>query len=294
MAFEIQGLNKTFGEYKAVNDLNIRVEEGGILGMLGRNGAGKTTTIRMILDLIKPDSGQILWNNRPFSKKDLSIGYLPEERGLYPKMNVVEQLVYFGKLDGMPANLAKRHALQWLEKLEMTPHLKKKTEELSKGNQQKIQLISAILHNPEFIILDEPFSGLDPVNAEMLKNVVLELIAQRKTIIFCSHQMDSVETFCEEICIMKNGQLVLSGALSDIKKSYQYKYMTLQTEGDIEPILKEKNFNFEKVNRTFMIKVNDGEDAFSLLEDIKTKQYIRDVSIKEPSLHQIFVEKAGA
>ncbi|MFB5090411.1 ATP-binding cassette domain-containing protein [Bacillus cereus] len=294
MAFEIQGLNKTFGEYKAVNDLNIRVEEGGILGMLGRNGAGKTTTIRMILDLIKPDSGQILWNNRPFSKKDLSIGYLPEERGLYPKMNVVEQLVYFGKLEGMPANLAKRHALQWLEKLEMTPDLKKKTEELSKGNQQKIQLISAILHNPEFIILDEPFSGLDPVNAEMLKNVVLELIAQRKTIIFCSHQMDSVETFCEEICIMKNGQLVLSGALSDIKKSYQYKYMTLQTEGDIEPILKKKNFNFEKVNRTFMIKVNDGEDAFSLLEDIKTKQYIRDVSIKEPSLHQIFVEKAGA
>ncbi|MGE7896014.1 ABC transporter ATP-binding protein [Bacillus cereus] len=294
MAFEIQGLNKTFGEYKAVDDLNIRVEEGGILGMLGRNGAGKTTTIRMILDLIKPDSGQILWNNRPFSKKDLSIGYLPEERGLYPKMNVVEQLVYFGKLEGMPANLAKRHALQWLEKLEMTPYLKKKTEELSKGNQQKIQLISAILHNPEFIILDEPFSGLDPVNAEMLKNVVLELIAQRKTIIFCSHQMDSVETFCEEICIMKNGQLVLSGALSDIKKSYQYKYMTLQTEGDIEPILKKKNFNFEKVNRTFMIKVNDGEDAFSLLEDIKTKQYIRDVSIKEPSLHQIFVEKAGA
>ncbi|WP_267418532.1 ABC transporter ATP-binding protein [Bacillus sp. GC_Bacil_1] len=240
MAFEIQGLDKTFGEYKAVNDLNIRVEEGGILGMLGRNGAGKTTTIRMILDLIKPDSGQILWNNRPFSKKDLSIGYLPEERGLYPKMNVVEQLVYFGKLEGMPANLAKRHALQWLEKLEMTPHLKKRTEELSKGNQQKIQLISAILHNPEFIILDEPFSGLDPVNAEMLKNVVLELIAQRKTIIFCSHQMDSVETFCEEICIMKNGQLVLSGALSDIKKSYQYKYMTLQTEGDIEPILKKK------------------------------------------------------
>ncbi|MCI4058323.1 ATP-binding cassette domain-containing protein [Bacillus cereus] len=294
MAFEIQGLNKTFGEYKAVNDLNIRVEEGGILGMLGRNGAGKTTTIRMILDLIKPDSGRILWNNRPFSKKDLSIGYLPEERGLYPKMNVVEQLVYFGKLEGMPANLAKRHALQWLEKLEMTPYLKKKTEELSKGNQQKIQLISAILHNPEFIILDEPFSGLDPVNAEMLKNVVLELIAQRKTIIFCSHQMDSVETFCEEICIMKNGQIVLSGALSDIKKSYQYKYMTLQTEGDIEPILKKKNFNFEKVNRTFMIKVNDGEDAFSLLEDIKTKQYIRDVSIKEPSLHQIFVEKAGA
>ncbi|HFK1762325.1 ABC transporter ATP-binding protein [Bacillus wiedmannii] len=294
MAFEIQGLHKTFGEYKAVNDLNIRVEEGGILGMLGRNGAGKTTTIRMILDLIKPDSGQILWNNRPFSKKDICIGYLPEERGLYPKMNVVEQLVYFGKLEGMPANLAKRHALQWLEKLEMTSHLKKKTEELSKGNQQKIQLISAILHNPEFIILDEPFSGLDPVNAEMLKNVVLELISQRKTIIFCSHQMDSVETFCEQICIMKNGQLVLSGALSDIKKSYQYKYMTLQTEGDIEPILKNRNLDFKKVNRTFTIKVKDGEDAFSLLEDIRMKQYIRDVSIKEPSLHQIFVEKAGA
>ena len=186
MGLEIRQLNKTFGSRHAVKNLNIHLEEGNILGLLGRNGAGKTTTIRMILNIVKPDSGSILWKGKPFSRKEISFGYLPEERGLYPKMNVLEQLVYLSRLEGVPAKIAKKQALYWLERLDMTFAIKKKTEELSKGNQQKIQLISAILHDPDFIILDEPFSGLDPVNAEMLKSVVKELIKNGKRLFFAA------------------------------------------------------------------------------------------------------------
>ena len=294
MSFEIQQLNKSFGQYQAVSNLNIKLDEGNILGMLGRNGAGKTTTIRMILDIIKPDSGSILWQGRPLSKNELTIGYLPEERGLYPKMNVLEQLVYFGRLEGMPAKIAKKQALNWLEKLEMTSTIKKKTEELSKGNQQKIQLISALIHDPDFIILDEPFSGLDPVNAEMLKNVVKELISKRKTIIFCSHQMDSVETFCDQISIMKNGKLVLSGSLSDIKKSYGYRYLDIQAEADIDPILKEKRVLYEKNKQSYTIKLDRDQAPLTLLQEIEQSYGLRNISLREPSLHQIFIEKTGA
>jgi ABC-2 type transport system ATP-binding protein len=294
MSFEIQQLNKSFGQYQAVSNLNIKLDEGNILGMLGRNGAGKTTTIRMILDIIKPDSGSILWQGRPLSKNELTIGYLPEERGLYPKMNVLEQLVYFGRLEGMPAKIAKKQALNWLEKLEMTSTIKKKTEELSKGNQQKIQLISALIHDPDFIILDEPFSGLDPVNAEMLKNVVKELISKRKTIIFCSHQMDSVETFCDQISIMKNGELVLSGSLSDIKKSYGYRYLDIQAEVDIDPILKEKRVLYEKNKQSYTIKLDRDQAPLTLLQEIEQSYGLRNISLREPSLHQIFIEKTGA
>ena len=294
MSFEIQQLNKSFGQYQAVSNLNIKLDEGNILGMLGRNGAGKTTTIRMILDIIKPDSGSILWQGRPLSKHELVIGYLPEERGLYPKMNVLEQLVYFGRLEGMPAKIAKNQALNWLEKLEMTSTIKKKTEELSKGNQQKIQLISALIHDPDFIILDEPFSGLDPVNAEMLKNVVKELMKKRKTIIFCSHQMDSVETFCDQISIMKNGKLVLSGSLSDIKKSYGYRYLDIQAEVDIDPILKQKGVLYEKNKQSYTIKLGKDQAPLTLLQEIEQSYGLRNISLREPSLHQIFIEKTGA
>ncbi|MDQ0216378.1 ABC-2 type transport system ATP-binding protein [Oikeobacillus pervagus] len=294
MAFEIQGLNKSFGNYQAVSNLNIKLEEGNILGMLGRNGAGKTTTIRMILDIIKPDSGSILWNGRPLSKKELLIGYLPEERGLYPKMNVVEQLVFLARLEGVPSKIAKRQALNWLERLEMTPYIKKKTEELSKGNQQKVQLISCLIHDPDFIILDEPFSGLDPVNAEMLKDVVKDLIKKRKTIIFCSHQMDSVETFCEEICIMKNGIKVLSGSLSEIKKSYGYRYLDVQSDTDLEPVLAQKDYIYKRNNRGYSIKLTKDQAPLKLLQEIEQLYGVRSLSLREPSLHQIFIEKTGA
>lgn len=294
MTFEIQQLNKSFGQYQAVNNLNIKLEEGHILGMLGRNGAGKTTTIRMILDIIKPDSGSILWQGRPFSKKELTIGYLPEERGLYPKMNVLEQLIYLARLEGVPSKIAKQQALNWIERLDMTTTIKKKTEELSKGNQQKIQLISCLLHDPDFIILDEPFSGLDPVNAEMLKEVVKDLIKKRKTIIFCSHQMDSVETFCEQICMMKNGIKVLSGSLSEIKKSYGYRYLDIQSDENLEPILKQRGISFEKENRKFSIKLKNDQTPLDLIQEVEQSYGLRSVYLREPSLHQIFIEKTGA
>ncbi|APH06402.1 ABC transporter ATP-binding protein [Bacillus weihaiensis] len=294
MTFEIQQLNKSFGQYHAVNNLNIKLEEGHILGMLGRNGAGKTTTIRMILDIIKPDSGSILWQGRPFSKKELTIGYLPEERGLYPKMNVLEQLIYLARLEGVPTKIAKQQALNWIERLDMTTTIKKKTEELSKGNQQKIQLISCLLHDPDFIILDEPFSGLDPVNAEMLKDVVKDLIKKRKTIIFCSHQMDSVETFCEQICMMKNGIKVLSGSLSEIKKSYGYRYLDIQSDENLETVLKERGISFEKQNKTFSIKLKNDQTPLDLIQEVEKSYGLRSVYLREPSLHQIFIEKTGA
>ncbi|MED4533754.1 ATP-binding cassette domain-containing protein [Metabacillus fastidiosus] len=293
MSFEIKQLNKSFGQYQAVSNLNIRLEEGNILGLLGRNGAGKTTTIRMILDIIKPDSGSICWQGKPLSKKELSIGYLPEERGLYPKMNVLEQLIFLGKLEGLPAKFARKHALDWLEKLEMTTFMKKRTEELSKGNQQKIQLISTLIHDPDFIILDEPFSGLDPVNAEMLKNVVKELIKKQKTIIFCSHQMDSVETFCEQVCIMKNGKIVLSDSLSEIKQSYGYRYLNIQAEQDIQSVLNEKKLSYEEINQIYTIKLHKNEEPLKLLQEIEKFYGLRNISLNEPSLHQIFIEKTG-
>ncbi|MFE6139963.1 ABC transporter ATP-binding protein [Bacillus sp. NPDC057893] len=293
MSLEIRNLNKSFGEYQAVKNLNISLRGGEILGLLGRNGAGKTTTIRMILGLLNKDSGEILWDGKRFSRKEVSIGYLPEERGLYPKMNIVDQLVYFGQLEGMTATAAKQSALKWIEKLEMKEYIKKKTEELSKGNQQKIQLIAAILHNPDLIILDEPFSGLDPVNAEMLKKVVLELIEQKKTMIFSSHRMDSVETFCNQVYIMKDGQVVISGLLSDIKKSYGFKYLRVQSDGNVASLLKKMGVEFQRDGEEYKMKVVDNQKALQLIQYIEKVEGIRSVSISEPTLHQIFIEKVG-
>ncbi|MEI2319366.1 ABC transporter ATP-binding protein [Bacillus paramobilis] len=293
MSLEIRNLNKYFGDYQAVKNLNISLNGGQVLGLLGRNGAGKTTTIRMILGLLNQDNGEILWNGKKLSRQEVSIGYLPEERGLYPKMNIVDQLIYFGQLEGMTATAAKQSALKWIEKLGMKEYIKKKTEELSKGNQQKIQLIAAILHDPDLIILDEPFSGLDPVNAEMLQRVVLELVEQKKTMIFSSHRMDSVETFCNQVYIMKHGQVVVSGLLSDIKKSYGFKYLKVQSDGNIGPLLKKMSVDYTEDGEEYKVKVVDMQKALQLIQYIEKYEGIRSVSISEPTLHQIFIEKVG-
>lgn len=293
MTFTIENLNKSFGHKKAVNNISIRLEEGQILGMLGRNGAGKTTTIRMMLELIPKDSGQILWKGKPFSKKNLKIGYLPEERGLYAKMNVLEQIIYFGMLEGMSKNEAKREAIKWLEKLEISYAAKKRTEQLSKGNQQKVQLITAIIHDPEFIILDEPFSGLDPVNADMLKSVVKELIAQKKTIIFCSHQMEQVESFCNQICILKDGDLIVSDQLANVKKSYDYRYLELDTTANIKDYLTLKQYKFTQENNRYKLRIPRNDKIHQTIREIDEKFELQGVSLKEPSLHEIFIERTG-
>ena len=294
MTFQIQNLNKSFGSKKAVNNISIQLEEGQILGMLGRNGAGKTTTIRMMLELIPKDSGQILWKGKPFSKKNVRVGYLPEERGLYAKMNVLDQIVYFGMLEGMDRKAAKKEALKWLDKLEISYAAKKRTEQLSKGNQQKVQLITAIIHDPEFIILDEPFSGLDPVNADMLKSVVKELIAKKKTIIFCSHQMDQVESFCSQICILKDGNLIVSDQLANVKRAYDYRYLELETaEAHLKDYLANGQYDFTQENNRYKLRIPRSEQIYQLIQEFGEKFDLQGVSLKEPSLHEIFVERTG-
>ena len=208
-------------------------------------------------------------------------------------MNVLDQIIYFGMLEGMSKNEAKREALKWLEKLEISYAAKKRTEQLSKGNQQKVQLITAIIHDPEFIILDEPFSGLDPVNADMLKSVVKELIAQKKTIIFCSHQMEQVESFCSQICILKDGNLIVSDQLSDVKKSYDYRYLELETTSNIKDYLTFKQYKFTQENNRYKLHISRNDKIHQTIQEMDEKFELQGVSLKEPSLHEIFIERTG-
>jgi ABC-2 type transport system ATP-binding protein len=293
MKLRINQLNKHFGPYHAVKDLNLTINEGEAVGLLGRNGAGKTTTIRMILGLLNQNDGEILWDGKPLSRGEVKIGYLPEERGLYPKMNMLDQLVYFGQLEGMTKSHAKQEALKWIEELGITHYIKKDTGDLSKGNQQKIQLITAIMHNPDLIILDEPFSGLDPVNAQMLENVIRSLIQQKKTLIFSSHRMESVESFCDRVYLMKNGEVVLSGAIQDIKTQYGFKYVNIESSQPLEESLNQLQTDYVKKGKEYQVQVPSIEQGLSLIEKLKKLADIRKIGIADPSLNQIFIEKVG-
>jgi ABC-2 type transport system ATP-binding protein len=293
MKLRINQLNKHFGPYHAVKDLNLTINEGEAVGLLGRNGAGKTTTIRMILGLLNQNTGEILWDGKPLSRGEVKIGYLPEERGLYPKMNMLDQLVYFGQLEGMTKSHARQEALKWIEELGITHYIKKDTGDLSKGNQQKIQLITAIMHNPDLIILDEPFSGLDPVNAQMLENVIRSLIQQKKTLIFSSHRMESVESFCDRVYLMKNGEVVLSGAIQAIKTQYGFKYVNIESSQPLEESLNQLQTDYVKKGKEYQVQVPSIEQGLSLIEKLKKLADIRKIGIADPSLNQIFIEKVG-
>src|SRR5699024_10560329 len=221
MSLELNKVTKKFGDFTAVQPLTLTIPENEMFGFLGGNGAGKTTTFRMILGLIDATSGNITWRGKMLDHKTSNIvGYLPEERGLYPKLKVKEQLTYLGRLRGMSKKDAEKEIIYWLEKFEVPQYLNKKVEELSKGNQQKIQFISSVLHKPELLILDEPFSGLDPLNVEMLKQATYDLKKSGTTIIFSSHQMSLVEEMCEHLCILQKGRAVVQGNLNDIKREY--------------------------------------------------------------------------
>lgn len=221
MSLLIKDLTKKFDEHVAVNNLNIEIPKGEMFGFLGGNGAGKTTTFRMILGLLSKSSGTISWNGKPINYGVTDkIGYLPEERGLYAKMTVKEQVNFFAKLKNMKSKDAEKELHYWLERFNITEHLNKKVGELSKGNQQKIQLITAIIHKPELLILDEPFSGLDPVNVEMLKDAVLDMQKQGSSILFSSHRMEHVEELCQHICIMHKGVPVVQGDITKIKSDF--------------------------------------------------------------------------
>ena len=302
MKLEVNELKKSFGEVEVLHGVSFSVESGSALGLLGRNGAGKTTTIRILMDVFKANSGTILMDGRPFIPKEYQIGYLPEERGLYPKKMVGEQLIYLAMLRGLSAKKAKEQTKKWLERMGVSEYENRKLETLSKGNQQKVQLAQTLLCDPDIVILDEPFSGLDPVNAQILKDVIKEQIQAGKLVIFSSHQMSYVEEFCEEIAILNHGDVVLAGNLRDIKRDFGRDRLVLSSLGETPEELAEmlKNgfadlLDVEKVQKDKVIIRKKAEENKSLVLQRLLEQGVdlEFFGLYEPSLNDIFVEKAG-
>ncbi|NLC87400.1 MAG: ATP-binding cassette domain-containing protein [Clostridiaceae bacterium] len=295
MGLKISNVNKSYGDKKVVDNINLQINNPGVFGLLGTNGAGKTTTIRMLLGILKKDSGEITWNDKKVERKHVNFGYLPEERGIYPKTKIYDQLVYFAKLKGMTTKQADKAIDYWMKRLEVEQYKNMTAEKLSKGNQQKIQFITAILHDPELVVLDEPFSGLDPVNTELLRNIILELVNQGKYIIMSAHQMSVVEEFCTDILILNKGKTVLQGNLKQIKDTYKANKLSIISKDDIEEKIKEANLSiiFKKENE-YQIKITENEETYKLLESlVKNNIKVEKFEINKPSLHDIFIEKVG-
>lgn len=295
MGLVVQNVKKSYGDKTVVDGISFEMNHPGVFGLLGTNGAGKTTTIRMILGILKKDSGEINWNGKKVERKNVNFGYLPEERGIYPKIKIIEQLTYFAKLKGMKEAPAKEEIKKWAEKLKVSDYLEMTAEKLSKGNQQKIQFIASILHSPELIILDEPFSGLDPVNTELLKNVIIELVKEGKYIIMSSHQMSSIEEFCTEVLILNKGKTVLQGNLNDIKSKYPANRISVIADRNIDNIIKDLGLEIyiEKDNN-YEIKIQSEEDGYKLFKQLSNQDVkVTKFEIKKPSLNDIFIEKVG-
>ena len=292
MSLIVKNVNKSFGDKKVVDNLSFELSKPGVFGLLGTNGAGKTTAIRMILGIIKKDSGDITWNNKEVTRKNVNFGYLPEERGLYPKSKIYDQLMYFANLKGMNKVDADKAIKYWLEKLKVSEYINYTAEKLSKGNQQKIQFITSVLHNPDLIVLDEPFSGLDPVNTEILSNVMKELIKEGKYIIMSSHQMNSIEEFCTDLVILNRGKTVLKGNLKEIKNSYKSSKILLETDDDVKKIINKLNI-LSNNDGTYIIEVNEDENKKLFKELVDNNISISKYEVIKPSLHEIFIEKVG-
>ena len=295
MGLKLENVSKKFVGKQAVDNISFEVDKPGVFGLLGTNGAGKTTTIRMLLGIIKKDTGEITWNGKKVERKSVNFGYLPEERGVYPKTKIYDQLMYFAKLKGMNQKDADTAIKKWAKVLKVEEYIPMPAEKLSKGNQQKIQFMTAIIHDPELIVLDEPFSGLDPVNSEILKNVIIDLVKDGKYIIMSSHQMASIEEFCTDILILNKGKTVLKGNLKEIKEGYRANRLELSTDKNIDEYIKEFGMEIEfSKNNEYSIKIDSEEKAHQLLEKLVTNHVEVDkFEIKKPTLNDIFIEKVG-
>lgn len=296
MVLEIDRVSKKFGSFTAVDNLSLTIPGEQIFGFLGANGAGKTTTFRLIIGLLDKTEGTITWNGEPidYTKSD-HIGYLPEERGLYPKLKVSDQITYLGRLRGMTKNEVIKELKHWLDRFRIPEYFDKKIEDLSKGNQQKIQFISAVIHKPKLLILDEPFSGLDPINVEMLKQAVVELKEAGTSIVFSSHRMEHVEELCEYLCIMQHGKPVLHGALREIKQSFGKKNLLVHADFDLQYLRDMPGvLKFKKTTEGCELQIEKEEISQMVYTSMVNKGFIRKFSLEEPSLNDIFIEKAGA
>ncbi len=318
MSLVVKNLKKSYGDKIVVDNLSFEMPGPGVYALLGTNGAGKTTAIRMILDMLARDDGEVLWNGQPLSTANCNIGYLAEERGLYPKYSLMDQLLYFAELRGVPKEEAKERIRYWAHRLEAEEYLyppaptaeaigekKKKTrkkafkpklaDQLSKGNQQKIQFMIALISNPDLIVLDEPLSGLDPVNTDLFKGIIREQIAAGKYLIMSSHQMATVEEFCTDITILDRSKVVLQGNLNDIKKSYGRVNLNLKTEQEVRHLIEEAGVEIlAEKEREYQLKVTGEEEANQLLVKlIEAGTTVINFDLREPSLHEIFVEKVG-
>jgi ABC-2 type transport system ATP-binding protein len=291
---ELASVTKAYESKVAVNNLSLSIEAGQMFGLLGPNGAGKTSSIRMMMGITMPDSGKVNLFGKPFERKSLErVGYLPEERGLYKKMKVIDQLVFFGELHGVSAADAQTRAVAWAKRLEIADSLTKKTEELSKGMQQKIQFIAALLHDPGLIVMDEPFSGLDPVNAVLLERTLLELKDQGKAIIFSTHRMDQVEKLCDSICLINNGHAVLAGRVREIKSRYPRDRVIIEFEGDASFLQSSEIAQANNFSGHAEIQLKPNGDAQKLLHEAAAKATIYRFELVEPSLEEIFIQTVG-
>lgn len=302
MILEAKDIYKNFGETEILHGISFKVESGKALGLLGRNGAGKTTTIRILMNLFEANSGSILLNGEKFHPINEKIGYLPEERGLYPKKKVLEQLIYLARLRGLSKAESKENAIYWLSRLGVEHYKDKKLETLSKGNQQKVQLAQTFICNPDIVILDEPFSGLDPVNSQILKDIITELIDENKLLIFSSHQMNYVEEFCEEIALIHSGNIVLTGNLKAIKAEYGKDRLTISdmklSSKELSKVFEEKLSHLAIVDEIrgdyLIVKLHKDKDKNQLLAALAALNLdIQKFSIYEPTLNDIFIQRVG-
>lgn len=295
MELIFKNVSKTYTNKKVVNNISFILNKPTIFGFLGTNGAGKTTSIRMLLGIIKMDSGSITLDGRPITRKKINFGYMPEERGLYPKITIYNQLMFFSELKGINKKEADISINYWLKKLDMMEYINMEAEKLSKGNQQKIQFILAVMNNPDLIVLDEPFSGLDPVNTEQLKNVVLDLVKKGKYIIMSSHQMNQIEEFCSDILILDKGKCVLQGNLKEIKDNYQTNKVEIITNKNIESYLKKlKLLKYKNINDNYLIDIKSKDEGLKLFDLlVKNKIELYKFELKKPSLNDIFIERVG-